>query len=316
MLKPLHKKMITQKDNVLKVSLLALFLVLGSFSAQAQLKYGFKTGLNFARMTGPSEVNDAGADLETWKNTTGFHIGMSFAYQFTDNFGVRGEFLYSKRGAKYTFDGQSYRFFKHPNGSVLSLGNSRYLINVNNSYIDVPVLAYGRLGDFEISGGGYVGVLVQSAGEGSLRYSGKTLLGNDVFINPNKADTELSFNLNHNYRRDDPGEGSAQSNNEVPVNVKADAFVSETPKTLGAYYDHPSDGGSLYNAIDFGLVGGISYYISNALYLGVRVQYGLADITKKEADLAKARIDANNNLIFRDDKDRNFVIQASVGFSF
>lgn len=293
-----------------------LLLLLGAFSANAQIKYGFKTGLNFARIIGDSETSADGRNLETWKNSTGFHIGMTFAYKFTDNFGLRGEFLYSKRGAKYTFDGPSYRIFKHSMGSILTTGNSRYLINVSNSYLDIPVLAYGRIGNFEVSGGAYVGILVQSAGEGSLRYSGKTALNNDVYINPNKADTELNFNLNHNYRRDNTGEGSAKSDDEVPVSVKVDGFISETPKTLGAYYDYTEDKGNLYNSIDYGLVGGVSYYISTALYLSARVQYGLSDITNNKADISKSSYSNNGELIFRDAKHQNFMIQASVGFSF
>lgn len=308
--------MTTQKDKALQLVFLFL-LVLGSLSTHAQIKYGFKTGLNFAHMVGPSETNDQGADLESWKNTTGFHIGMTFSYKFTDNFGLRGEALYSKRGAKYTFEGQSYRYFKTTTESVLTLGNSRYLINVNNSYIDVPIMAYARLGDFEIYGGGYAGILVQSTGEGSLRYSGKTSpLGNDVYVNPNKSDKELNFNLNHNYRKDDPGEGSTSSNNEAPLNINVNGALSETPKTLGAYYDYPTGAERLYNNLDFGLVGGVTWYISHALYLTARAQYGLADITKTNGDLSKARVGTSKELLFRNDKDTNFMIQASVGFSF
>ncbi len=314
--------MTTQKDNTLKQIALVLLLALGTFSANAQIKYGFKTGLNFAHITGPSETDDSGHDLETWKNTTGFHIGMTFSYKFTDRFGLRGEFLYSKRGAKYSFegpdgkDGQSYRFFKHSTGSVLTLGTSRYLININNSYLDVPLLAYVRLGGFEFSGGAYAGFMVQTNGEGSLRYSGKTALGNDAYVNPNPSETELNFNLNYNFRRDDPGKGSANSNDETPVNVKVDAFISETPKTLGAYYDYPEGSEKTFKNLDYGLIGGISYYLSHALYIGARIQYGLADITNNQADISKARVGQNGKLIFRDDKDKNFMIQASVGFSF
>jgi len=304
------------QTNILFKQILVLFLCLGTISAHAQIKYGFKTGLNFARIVGPSEINSSGTNLETWENTVGFHIGMTLAYKFTDNFGLRGELLYSKRGAKYTFVGESYRIFNHSTGSVLTRGTSRYLININNSYIDLPLLAYGRFGKFEISGGGYLGLLVQSVGEGSLRYSGKTTLGNDVYINPNKADTELNFNLNHNYRRDAAGAGSAKSNDELPLSIKVDGFISEVPKTLGAYYDFPERKARLYNALDYGLVGGISFYISRALYLSGRVQYGLADLTNKDADLSKSKVENNKDLIYRDDKDRNFSIQASVGFSF
>ena len=302
-----------RNDIALKQVSLFLLLVLGSFTANAQLKYGFKTGLNFAHMTGPSEINDQGLDLETWKNTTGFHIGMTVSYKFTDNFGLRGELLYSKRGAKYTFDGQSYRFFQHTTGNVLTLGSSRYLININNSYIDLPIMAYARVGDFEIYGGGYAGILIQSSGEGSLRYSGKNSNMVEVYDKSNN-NKDLSFNLSYNYRKDDPGKGAIEG--ETPVTVQVGALVSETPKTLGAYYDYPNGSARLYNSLDFGVIGGLSYYISHALYLTARIQYGLSDLTKNSGDLSKSKVGANNELIFRDDKDKNFMIQASVGFSF
>ncbi|MBN8676853.1 MAG: PorT family protein [Chitinophagales bacterium] len=295
--------------------LLTALLFIG-YGAVAQIKYGFKTGLNFSRFQGTSELDNQGNSLEKWDNSTGFHIGMTFAYKFTDRFGVRGEFLYSKRGAKYSYEGQAYRFFKHNAGQVYTTGNARYLINVNNSYLDIPVMAFGKFKHFEIYGGGYVGILVASTGEGSLRYSGKTALGNNAYVNPNTSETELNFNLNHNYRRDDPGEGTANSDNETAINVKVDGFIAETPKTMGAYYDYPEDKGALYNTLDFGVVGGLSYYISSALYISGRVQYGLSDITNNKADLAKARTGDGQSLIYRDDKDQNFMIQASVGFSF
>ncbi|MBL7807175.1 MAG: outer membrane beta-barrel protein [Saprospiraceae bacterium] len=272
--------------------------------------------MNFARFQGPSETDNQGNALENWDNATGFHIGMTFSYKFTDRFGLRGEVLYSKRGAKYSYEGQAFRFFKHTTGQVFTSGTGRYLINVSNSYIDIPLMAYGKFGHFEVYGGGYMGLLVASSGEGSLRYSGKTALGNNAYVNPNTSETELNFNLNHNYRRDDPGEGSSQSDNETAVNVKVDGFIAETPKTMGAYYDYPEDKGALYNTLDYGVVGGLTYYISSSLYLSARIQYGLADITNNKADLSKAKTGENNALLFRDDKDQNFMIQASVGFSF
>jgi hypothetical protein len=304
----------------LKYALTFLFATL-FFSLNAQLQYGFKTGLNFSKMSGPSELDDAGVALESWENTTGFHIGATIGYSFSDNYSLRAEVLYSKRGAKYTFNGQSYRVFRYSNGQTLSTGNSNYLINVNNSYIDIPLLAVARWGDFEVSAGGYVGFLVGSTGDGSLRYSGKTVpLGNAVRNLETNAD-ELVYNLNHNYNKDNPGEGEG----EGQIIVKVDARNVEMPQTLGAYYDYPEDKGSLYSSLDYGLVGGMAYYVSSALYIGARLQYGLADITNNDADLSKARINVqspippqipNESYIYRADKDKSFVIQASVGFSF
>ncbi len=284
------------------VALLTLFI---GTSAQAQLRYGFKTGLNFSRMNGPSETNAAGAELESWKTITAFHIGLSVGYAFTDAFGVRGELIYTKKGAKYTFEGDSYRIFRYDGGSTMSTGNSRYLINLTNAYIDIPVVAYGRWKDFEVLGGAYAGFLVQSIGEGSLSYTnGRTSgLGNSI---PN-----LEFNLDHNYRKDEPGLGVGTET----VLAQVDARVIEMPKTLGAYYDYPEDKGNLFNSLDYGLVAGVSYYMSSSLFIGFRVQYGLADVTNNNADLTKSVTD-NGNLIFRDDKDQNVTMQVSVGFSF
>lgn len=284
-----------------------LLLAVTSLSMQAQLRYGFKTGLNFATIKGDSELGTGGAALENWKNVTGFHIGIALGYPVTDHFGVRGEFTYSKKGAKYTFDGPSYKFFRNNATTKFTTGNARYLINITNSYIDIPVMAYGRFGDFEISGGLYGAIMVQSVGEGALTYSNAI-----SSVPPNNPVAELKVNLSHNYRRDDPGEGEA---GEV-VSVQVDAAKFDVPKTQGAYFDYTEDRGSLYNSFDYGLVGGISYYLSRALYAGVRVQYGLADLTRNEADLSRATLNDDLTPVYRDDKDRNFVIQASVGFSF
>ncbi len=281
------------------------FLAFTAVSASAQIHYGFKTGLNFARMDGPSEMNPAGAELESWKSITGFHIGLAMGYKFNEYLGVRSELLYTKKGGKYTFEGDSYRVFRFDGGSTLSTGKSRYLVNVNNAYLDLPVLVYGRWKDFELSAGGYLGLMVQSIGDGSISYTG----GRTVGLQNSIAD--LEFNLDYNFRKDDPGKGA----DGQTLIVQVDGKTLELPKTLGAYYDYPEDTGNLYNSIDYGLMAGLAYYLSRSLFIGVRLQYGLADITNNKADLSKGTTD-NGNLIFREDKDRNVVIQASVGFSF
>ena len=284
-----------------------LFLAVASLSMQAQLRYGFKTGLNFATIKGDSELGANGNALESWKNATGFQIGITLGYPVTDNFGVRGELMYSKKGTKYTFDGPSYKFFRNATTTKFTTGNARYLVNINNSYLDIPIMAYGRWGDFEISGGVYGALLLQSVGEGALTYSNAISV-----VPPNNPVSELKINLSYNYRKDDPGEGLAGET----VSVQVDAAKFDVAKTQGAYYEYTEDHGSLYNSFDYGLVGGVSYYIGRALYLSARVQYGLSDLTRNEADLAKASVNDDLTLKYRDDKDRNFVIQASVGFSF
>ena len=284
-----------------------LFLAFASLTMQAQLRYGFKTGLNFATIKGESELGANGADLETWNNATGFQIGITLGYPVTDHFGVRGELMYSKKGAKYIYDGPSYKFFRNSTTTKFTTGNAKYLINITNSYLDIPIMAYGRLGDFEFSGGVYGALLLQSTGEGALTYSNAISV-----VPPNNPVAELKVNLSHNYRRDDPGEGDGTET----VSVQVDAAKVDVSKTQGAYYDYTEDRGSLYNSFDYGLVGGVSYYLGKALYLSARVQYGLADLSNSKADLSKASVNDDLSLKYRDDKDHNFVIQASVGFSF
>lgn len=288
--------------------LLSPFLLLIFVSpAFSQLRYGFKTGLNFARMDGPSEVDAAGASLETWKNVTGFHIGAAFSYAITDNFGARAELLYSKKGGKYTYEGAGYRLFTQSGGNVVRTnGNNRYLLNVSNSYIDIPLYGYAKFGDFEVQAGVYAGLLIQTGAEGSLRYT------DIVTVQPSTTTKEMEFNLDYNYRKDDPGQGD----NTETLKVIVDGKPLDLPKTLGAYYDFPEDRGSLYNSVDFGLIGGVSYYLSRTLYVNARLQYGLSDLTRTDADINRYKTGDNNALIFNADKDKNFTIQASVGFSF
>jgi hypothetical protein len=295
--------MVLKMNTVKRIALGALLLI--GFSLHAQVRYGFKTGLNFAKISGPSELDAAGASLESWKNVVGFHIGITFSHKFTDNFGVRGEVLYSKKGGEYKYEGPSYRIFDYSGGSSYATGKSKYLVNISNSYIDIPVLAFARAGDFEFSAGGYVGFIVQSGGEGSLLFS-------DGVTENNLPIDDIEHFLIYNYRKDDPGGFSGE---ETQI-VRVDNRNLELPKSIGAYYDFPEDKGNRFNSLDYGIIGGVSYYLSSSLYAGVRLQYGLADITNNNADLQRSSTGPNKQLIFRDDKDRNFMIQASVGFSF
>ncbi len=285
---------------------LLCFLIFGSFALNAQnIHIGFKTGLNFAHLDGPSELDAAGKSLESWKNVTGFHIGATFTYKFNTAFGLRGEFLYSKKGGKYTYSGDGFRVFKSLSGGnpIYSTGKVDYLVNINNTYLDFPIVGLARWKNFELSAGANFGVLIQSVGVGSLNY-----VSSDI----NSTDNKVQFNLNHNYKRDDVGE--AETASTFVVKVKNQNV--ELPKTLGAYYDLTEDKGNLYKPLNVDVVFGLTYYISRALYFSGRLYYGLSDVTNNNADFSKYTTNSDKTLIPRSDKDRNFVIQTSVGFSF
>lgn len=118
-----------------------LLLVFAATQMQAQGSIGFKTGLNFAKIDGPADINDQGASVETWDRNTGFHIGVTYTYPISDAFKLRGELLYSRKGGKYKHIGQYYSTFTNAQGSILTTGQGEYLVNISNTYLDLPISA-------------------------------------------------------------------------------------------------------------------------------------------------------------------------------
>ncbi|HKK78406.1 MAG TPA: hypothetical protein VJ933_02205, partial [Phaeodactylibacter sp.] len=88
------------------------------------------------------------------------------------------------------------------------------------------------------------------------------------------------------------------------------------PDELNARYQQLDDDDNLFNTLDVGLVGGISYFLNKGLFIGGRVNYSLIDITEQSQDISRSTINPDNTYVTRDDDDRNFVLQLSVGFSF
>ena len=73
-----------------------------SISAQ-DLSFGFKAGLNFSRINTEDIEQSGGVDLESYSGNSGFHLGVVVSNKITDNFGVRGELLFSQKGGRYEF---------------------------------------------------------------------------------------------------------------------------------------------------------------------------------------------------------------------
>jgi hypothetical protein len=287
--------------------LLYFFFVGLSAPAFAQsIGYGFKAGLNFNSISGDGEMDDAGMTVEEYTGNTGFHLGVNFTWKATDLMGIRGELLYSQKGSRRGFDGQSYYIFKTTDDEkILSTGIRDQDVNLTTSYIDFPITAYFKpVESIEIYGGASVGFLVAAAGFGGLTYNG---------VGPNGTRiNEFIVDLDVNYVSDDPGE--ANSSDASPPLIISGENV-EIPESAGAYFEFENDRGNLYRTIDFGLVGGISFYLSKGLFVSGRINYGLTDITKSEADVSLVKLD-NGEFTTRDDDDRNLSLQFSVGFAF
>jgi hypothetical protein len=270
--------------------------------------FGFKTGLNFNQIKGELEEN-ANA-TETIDRNVGFHFGATFAWHATDLMGLRGEFIYSQKGTRRTFEGDSYyNFITTNNDIVRTTGTRKQELNVNNSYIELPITFFVKpVSKIELYGGASFGVLVSSTAFGNITMSDIKDDGGGL-ASPSSLDHELDFN----YFADNPG-GMTLGSPAATVRIKNESVPY--PQTAGAYYEFVESRGKLYKAIDLGLVGGISFYLSRSLYVSGRINYGLLDITKSKADVSLSTLDENNEFISRNDDDRNVSIQASIGFSF
>ena len=179
-------------------------------------------------------------------------------------------------------------------------------LNTSNTYFDLPVSFYFRpVKWFEISAGANVAVLISSTASGELAFQE---------ISQSEEDAYRGISLDYRYFSDEPGEFETTNGTEIRM---INGISLEIPKTINAYYDYP-DGAEtgLYNRFDLGIHAGMNFYINKSLFVGGRINLGLRDITNPEVDRALLETDIDNNLILRDDTDRNLSIQASIGFSF
>jgi hypothetical protein len=268
--------------------------------AQGEFSGGFKTGLNFNSFDGPLEAG------ESYGNNVGFHIGATFLYSVTDLFGLKGELLYSQKGSQYNYEGDSYFVFYTTSGEnrIFANGRRQNDISVANSYIDIPLMVYYRIGPVELEAGVNAAVMIGSVGSGGITFSGSTPQGATI--------AEFTTTAEYSYYRDESGLASIRSSENI--NLGVENFL--LPTEIGAYYEGPNNDTKRFNRLDFGLNAGIAFFLNQGLYIGGRLNYGLADITRTEQDIDYRELGPDNEYITRDDMDRNLSIQASVGFRF
>lgn len=268
--------------------------------AHAQLRGGFKTGLNFSSLKGPVLSEDGGT--ETFEPSTGFHVGPVIQWPISESFGLKAEFLYNQAGGKYHFDGNGFNIFRAEDGTkILATGQKKVDLRLLNTYLDLPIMAYGRIGAFQLEGGLRLGLLVSSTADGKMTFSGKTELGTPVEV----QDQTLFYN----YKKDKAGE----ANYGEVTTILLDGKKTEIPSKLGAYFFEDTKE-KFFNTFDVGLAIGASYFIGRSLYVGARANFGLSDVTNNKADFNQIKTDGLN-LIRQADKDKNFQIQLTVGFS-
>ncbi len=283
-----------------------LFVCLSLAQAYAQeFSGGFRAGLNFTTINGPAEMNADGMELDEYNFSNGFHIGAIANLRFTDIFSARAELLYSQKGGIYEYAGPSYWVFEplNNNPAFIATGERETSLEITNSYIDIPVLAVARFGKFEVSAGMSVGFLVASRAAGELRFEGVSPQGTPI----EPFNVALDFNyFDGAFRLNDAGDTEIREIDNQDV---------EIPATLGAYYQELEEGENLYNTIDVGLIGGLAYYLNQGLFLGLRLNYGLSDISQMNRDISLQSLERVGEYNLREDDDQNFNLQISVGFS-
>ena len=282
---------------------LLLFLPLW---AMAQISGGFKTGLNFSKLDGPALEDASGNALESFGYTTGFHVGAIVNFRLTDIFGLRSELLYSQKGTNYTYTGASYlRLYNQvADRNIVLSGERNTIISITNSHVDIPLMAYARLGRFELSGGVNAAVLLGSVASGEVALRNvRTAVGQQL------DDIVIAYDANYfqdAYQINDFSDPKS-------VSIVGTSYV--IPSTIGAYYDANDQQDKLYSRLDVGLNAQLAFYLNQGLFLGTRLNYGLTDITNEAQDIDHRSLN-NGQVVTSNDFDRNFSIQASLGFSF
>jgi hypothetical protein len=282
------------------------FFLATNTGLQAQ-KFGLRAGLNYTKFKGPLEVE------EKYSTSSGWHFGVNYAYFLTDVISIKGELLYTQTGTAYKYLGES--FYKVPLSSGLTLIPNAYLydkgktdlqMKISNAYITVPLVLQWSVSDkIELSAGVYGSILIGPKGNGTLKFT--SLAKPDSLF--------FKQSLIYNYNSDKAGESSGAVGPWVFVNKDRTPIARDA----GAYYNYlPTElEGKLFKPYDYGLTGGISYFVNKGLFLGLRYDFGLVDITNNEVDVSRKSFDETTNKFkFSKDFDRNVGFQVSFGFRF
>ena len=287
---------------------LSIFLLLFTGPLQAQSgewKVGFELGWSNSKTTGDLE-SSGGMDFESQEYNPGFHLYLYARRYYTDLFGIQFGLAYNQRGTKKEFEGPSYyKFGLQGDIQQTALVQRFQTLKTLNGYLDIPILAFHKIGErLEVGAGVYGGFLVVSKADGELRITERTAGGTPL--------DGFFITSDFNYLKDDFGQ---QVFGVQSVNVNGRTF--EEPTTIGAYYEYDSDPGeNLYGTFDYGVMAQIGFYFNESLNIKGRFFYGLADVTIEEADAARGELGPNQEVIFRDDIDRDLSMQISLGFLF
>ncbi len=287
------------------ITIAALGLAFGlRLQAQPAFSGGFRAGMTFGTIKGPSEKDAQGKDLEKFAYSTGLHVGATFNYKLTSMMGVRGEILYAQRGMNYEYEGPSYWIFSAATSAPVVAGGTRTMrMDVTNSYLEVPLSIFLKIDRLELSAGASGGLLVGSRAFGELTFGRQNVPGAPI--------EPFTVNLEFDYLKN----GYLQTMGNQTISRTVGGRQVAIPQTIGAYYEAIDNGEKLYHKLDFGLTGGLSFYLSKSLFVGGRIYHSLSDVTNEQQDLLKFALNPDLSYATLNHKDRNLVWYLSLGFN-
>lgn len=278
-----------------------VFFGVMTFAVQAQTyNVGIRAGQNFATIRGAEEEN------ESLEFSGGFHFGISFQVNVAENFGIKTEILYNQNGYNQKFVGEGIYMIRKPSGGVVfERGNMDLNLVVSNAYLHLPVTAHLKINNrWEVYGGIYGGILIGPTGRGLLRF--------ESIDHPD----EILFRQSLDYNFNSNEAGGITFNQSRSPKIRVDGEIIDLPPGVGAYYQFLDKRDNLFKKFDYGLNLGANYYLNRGFYVGMKVDYGLADITNQSMDRSLNELNPDNSYLQRDDKDRVLSFQVSFGFKF
>lgn len=290
------------------IKLLFIVLLAFTFNASQAQTFGVRAGLNYSKFLGPT----ISADNATEKHgfSSGFHFGLSYAYDFTDIFSLRTELVYIQNGSTLEYDGDSYYVIRDLERSKTTVekGTVDYDLNISNAYISIPIMANYRINKkWEIFGGPYVNMLIGPTGRGKLRF--------ESYDRP--EDIVFRQSLDFSYNSDDAAQviGSSPLTSDR-IGIFVDGEVVELQRFAGAYSRQGVKTGNKFNFLDVGLTAGAHYFLNKGFFVGFQIDYGLIDLTNNDVDISLKEVNPDNSFQFSDDKDSHLGVHASFGFRF
>jgi hypothetical protein len=293
----------------LRYILIIVLIGISFYSMQAQ-GWGtiFRAGLTMSTYRGDLLQDNAGANLESLGYVSGFHLGAGARYKidYLQKYGISFEVVYTQKGSRINYDGPSYFIFKNAdNFRQVTTGTRNYALDISTSHFDIPLTFFAKpIKSLEFSAGVYASFLLRGEAGGNYRY-----------IADGVPNVEFSTLLEQNFRNDRLADYTQPFTGETTtIRIAGDQF--QVPRTQGAYFEHERYEGNLLRAFDFGVTGGISYYLTAGLYIGGRVQYGFINQFNPDMFISIKDLDSSNQPLLRNDSRQNLSYQLAIGFAF